>query len=396
MGKYTIQKEKIAQASRYLKEEGIDLWLIPTREGSDPALDLLTKVRTVGLGAFIITAGGTAMALTSRIDIQDVEESGLFEKVFTYADSFEDSLRTIITDMNPQSIALNFSTDDHLCDGLGQGLYNLVTRSLQEVFSGEFVSSEKILSKVRAVKSSEEIRCLKKAIEITNDIYDRVFTKIRVGMSEIEIGELFVDEMRAGNLVNGFIGEMAPPMVLKERISHRKPGEARIEPGDFFIIDFSISWEGYCSDIARTAYVLRKGEIDAPDAMKETFINAFEAISRAFSAVRPGVKGWEIDTIARSFLLEQGMPEITHATGHQIGLSTHDGGTLLGPKWPRYGSAPYGEIAEGMVFTLEPTILRDVGFSALVEENILVTGNGAEYLSRRQKELYLIPYSESK
>lgn len=390
MEPYAIQKEKLRQASGYLSEEDIDLWLIPTREGSDPSLDLLTKVRTVGAGAFLVYADGRCVAVASSIDAQDIEESGLFDRVIAYTDSYEEVLRDIVAEAKPRSIALNYSEGDHLCDGLGEGMYRLVTRTLKDVFSGTFCSSEKILSEVRAVKSPEELNCLKKAIQITTEIYDAAFARIKVGMSEIEIGELFVDEMRRRNVVNGS-GEAAPPMVLKERIAHRGPGEARIEPGDFLIIDFSVAWEGYCSDIARTGYVLRDGENEAPAAMRETFMNARDAITAAFDEVRPGKAGWEIDETARRYLLDHGMPDITHATGHQIGLAVHDGGTLLGPRWSRYGQAPFGLLSEGMVFTLEPTILRDTGYSALVEENILVTGSGAEFLSDRQMELYLIP-----
>lgn len=390
MDRYVIQKEKLAQASDYLRDEGIDLWLIPTREGSDPSLDLLTRVKTVGAGAFLITAGGEHLAVASSIDAQDIRESGLFTHVETYTDSYEEALEKTVARLAPGVIALNYSVNDHLCDGLGTGMYRLVTGALKNVFKGEYRSSEKILSRVRAVKSAEELKNLKRAIDITTEIYDIVFDRIRVGMSEIEVGDLFVEEMRKRGVINGTYGELAPPMVLKERIAHRRPGEARLEPGDFLIIDFSVAWEGYCSDIARTGYVLKEGETRPPAAMRETFENARDAISAAFEAVKPGRKGWEIDKTARDFLLEKGMPEITHATGHQIGLAVHDGGTLLGPRWARYGTAPYGEILEGMVFTLEPTILRDTGYSALVEENILVTKDGAEYLSKRQTELYLI------
>ncbi len=390
METYAIQKEKLRQASAYLADEHIDLWLIPTREGSDPSLDLLTKVKTVGAGAFLISAGGRYTAVASSIDAQDIEESGLFDKVVAYSDSYEEALKDVVREARPHSIALNYSEGDHLCDGLGEGMYRLVKKTLKDVFSGDFCSSEKVLSKVRAVKSTAELDRLRKAIHITTEIYEAVFPRIRAGMSEIEVGELFVDEMRERGVTNG-AGELAPPMVLKERIAHRRAGEARLEPGDFLIIDFSVAWDGYCSDIARTGYVLRYGETGAPVAMQETFVNARDAISAAFRAVRPGKAGWEIDAVARGYLLDHGMPDITHATGHQIGLAVHDGGTLLGPRWSRYGRAPYGVLSQGMVFTLEPTILRDRGYSALVEENILVTADGAEFLSDRQMELYLIP-----
>jgi Xaa-Pro aminopeptidase len=395
MKNYTIQKEKLNQASTYLAEEDIDLWLIPTREGSDPGLDLLTKIKTVGLGAFLITAKGKYLAICSRIDAQDIEECGLFSSVITYSDSFDNTLKELIGDLKPRKIALNYSIDDHLCDGIGTGLYRRIVKALTDTFSGEYCSSQDVLTRIRSVKSPEELKNLKIAINITTEIYDLVFKEIRSGMSEIEIGELFVKEMRKRDVINGTYGELAPPMVLKERLAHRQPGEARLVPGDFLIIDFSVAWKGYCSDIARTAYVLKKGETEAPTEMQETFTNARDAISAAFDVIKPGKKGWEIDDTARKFLIAHKMPDITHATGHQIGLAVHDGGTLLGPPWSRYGKAPFGVIEEGMIFTLEPTILREKGYSALVEENILITEKAAEYLSQRQMELYLIPYSDN-
>jgi len=131
-------------------------------------------------------------------------------------------------------------------------------------------------------------------------------------------------------------------------------------------------------------------ENEAPIEIRKTFEAAYGAISKAKDALKPGVCGYEVDGVAREYLLSKGMPEITHATGHQIGRECHDGGTLLGPRWDRYGNAPYEKVEENMVFTLEPTILPDQKPFILMEENLVVTGSGAEYLSRRQEELILI------
>ncbi len=92
--------------------------------------------------------------------------------------------------------------------------------------------------------------------------------------------------------------------------------------------------------------------------------------------------------------MTNGYPEITHATGHQIGRAVHDGGALLGPRWKRYGGAPYESLEKGMVFTIEPTLFLDDGVHFIVEENIVVTESGMEYLTQRQNELILIPYRE--
>ena len=124
--------------------------------------------------------------------------------------------------------------------------------------------------------------------------------------------------------------------------------------------------------------------------VQAAFHSAHEAITAAFEAVKPGLEGWRVDERARAVHLGNGFPEISHATGHQIGRHVHDGGTLLGPRWERYGAAPFGRLEPGNVFTLEPTILQSQGPSMLVEENIVVTETGARWLSERQDELWVV------
>ena len=388
--KYSVNQEKMDQAANYLAQHGIDLWLILTSEGSDPCLPLVTGVRTVGPGAFVLTSSGQRYALCSSIDAQDIEESGLFTEVIKYRENLAQPLQALVTQYAPKKIALNYSQQEHLCDGLTVGRFRWLQETLKDCFSGEWVSSELFLKDLRSIKSPEEIRRIQKAVDITLDIYAEAFAQIKPGLTEKQIGQLFVQAMEKRGVVNGLDKQLSMPMVLKGNIAHRAPSDWATEHGDMLIIDFSVDYEGYVSDIARTAYFLKPGEVEAPAEMKYSFESAYGAISQGFEALKPGKSGYEIDRAARDYLLSRGMPEISHATGHQIGRETHDGGTLLGPLWERYGEAPRGLIAENMVFTLEPTILPSEGPFILVEENVLVTATGAKYLSRRQENLILI------
>jgi len=387
---YTVNDEKMAQAARYLDQHGIDLWLIYTSEGADPCLPLVTGVKTVGAGAFVLTRSGQRFALCSSIDAQDIEESGLFEQVIKYQEGLAAPLRELIGRLQPQQIALNYSKEEHLCDGLTLGRYRWLVDTLTGCFDGRYVSSENFLKDLRSVKSPEEIRRIQKAIDITIEIYDAVFAQLRPGLSEKQIGQVFVAELEKRGVVNGLDKGLSAPMVLKGNIAHRPPSDSVVESGDMVIVDFSVDYEGYVSDIARTAYFLQPGETDAPPAMKAAFDAAYGAISAAFACLKPGAIGWQVDQAARQYLLDHGMPEITHATGHQIGRETHDGGALLGPRWERYGAAPCGVLQENNVFTLEPTILPETKPFILTEENVLITADGAKYLSRRQESLVLI------
>jgi Xaa-Pro aminopeptidase len=102
------------------------------------------------------------------------------------------------------------------------------------------------------------------------------------------------------------------------------------------------------------------------------------------------VAGWEVDAAAREALVGACFPEPRYALGHQLGRSAHDGGTLLGPRWDRYGTAPLGLVEEGNVFTVEfGTAVPGRGYIGL-EEDVLVTADGIEWLSTPQRELWLV------
>ncbi|HHY94730.1 MAG TPA: aminopeptidase P family protein, partial [Firmicutes bacterium] len=169
-------------------------------------------------------------------------------------------------------------------------------------------------------------------------------------------------------------------------VAHRQPTGAVIKPGDILLVDMSVKYQHYVSDVARTLYFLRPGESHAPETIESAFRVVHRAISEAAAALRPGVKGYEVDAVARRVLTTSGYQEISHALGHQIGRSTHDGGTTLAPRWERYGQAPYGTVRAGEVYTLEPTIIQPE-ISILTEEDVVVTEWGVRWLSRRQEEL---------
>jgi Xaa-Pro aminopeptidase len=155
-------------------------------------------------------------------------------------------------------------------------------------------------------------------------------------------------------------------------------------------IDFGVKVNGYVSDIQRTYYVLRQGESVAPPEVRKGFDTIVRAIESARLAMKPGVQGIVIDTTARRIVTDGGYEEFPHALGHQVGRFAHDGTALLAPQWEKYGRKPFVLLEEGMVFTIEPRLTVPGHGIATVEEMVVVTKDGAEYLSRTQKELRYI------
>ena len=105
--------------------------------------------------------------------------------------------------------------------------------------------------------------------------------------------------------------------------------------------------------------------------------------------IRPGVHGYEVDAVGRSTIVAHGYPEFPHSTGHQVGLEVHDGGTNLGPK----RKASMGVIRKNEIYAIEPTVLQDRSKgSAIIEDDILLTDDGCELISKRQTAIIEIPY----
>jgi Xaa-Pro aminopeptidase len=391
---YQIAREKLQQSVRLLNENHIDTWLILTREGTDSSVPLLFGTRSVHQAAIFINRTGEHVAITSVSDQGSYEQSELFSEVIPYHSDMDETFMKYFEKLNPNKMALNISEDDHLCDGLTLGLYMWLeqcigTNQLNQIE----VSSQSILKQLRSIKSPTELEYLQKAIDLTNEIYEEAFQNIRCGMTEIEIGQLFVDGMKKRGVTNGLDNPYDPPMVciVRKGLAHRKPADYETEPGDIVIIDFSLNYNQYKSDIARTIYFLKHGETRPPQDIQQAFDTAIEAITASINELMPGKKGFEVDAVGRSVIEGHQYPTIRHAVGHQIGRETHDGGTVLGPQ--RKPSRPNveGIVQNGEVYAIEPTVIQDDGLPCiLVEENVLVTASEPKIMSKRQMELVTI------
>lgn len=391
---YQIAKEKLDHAVTLLEKAGVDSWLVLTREGSDPSMPLLFGIRSFHTAAIFINRNGRHTVISTVSDKGNYEGTGLFAEVIPYYASLDEVFMQELEKLAPQRLALNISNHDHLCDGLTLGLYLWLEELLgKERLQAMEVSSEAILKELRSVKSPTEIACIQQAVDYTIEIYEEVFSQIVCGMTEIEMGELFVTGMKKRGLSNGLGNPYDPPLVCTVRngLAHRKPGDHKTIPGDIVIIDFSLKYKDYVSDIARTVYLLKPGETEAPEEIRRAFQTAIEAISTAIEFIRPGVKGYEVDAIARQVIEAAGYPTIRHSTGHQVGRETHDGGTTLGPRRTPPRPAVEGIVQVGEIYAIEPTVIQDDGLPCiLVEENVLITDQGVSILSKRQVELVTI------
>lgn len=384
-----LVRTKITQAAGLLKEFDIDCWVIFVRETSmmaDPVMPLLIGKDVTWQSFFVFTRTGESIALVGNFDEALFSKSGHFTKVIPYTQGVGKDFRDLITKLDPKSIALNYSIDDTGSDGLTHGMYLQLCEYLKGTdYANRLVSSLPVCSRLRSRKLPAEIDILSGNARLADEVWNKVADQIKVGMTEIEIGELIDAEIRLTGGTPSFptivnAGDKSDP-------GHGRPTEAKLAPGDLLHVDFGILKDNYCSDIQRLAYFRNRGESKPPDTLTDAFNCVRDIITETGKACRPGVKGHEVDALARKMLRDSGYDDYQHALGHQLGCSVHDGGAILGPQWERYGNTPHIPLEEGNVLTLELEImLPGIGCVGL-EEDVVVTGDGARFLGPRQTEL---------
>ena len=393
----TLLQEKTKQAIEILNEFDIDLWLTFVRETSgvrDPMLDFQIGSRDLTWpSALMFTKSGECIAILGNLEKDEIGKLGIFDSIFGYDKGIRSLLRETVTRIDPTRIAVNTSRNNVHADGLTHAMHAILTEHLAGTpYPNRLESAEPLVNALRGRKTPTEAKRVRKAVALTNEIYRKTFEAIRVEMTEKEVAAMMHTWVTEAGADLAWPRESNPAVNSgpESPIGHSGPTDIQIQPGHIVHFDFGVKVDEYCSDIQRVCYILRGGETTAPPEVQHGFDTVRQAIEKARAALKPGVQGVEIDTIARQVVTEAGYPEYMHALGHQLGRVAHDGGALLGPLWEKYDNDPKLELEVGQIFTIEPGL--DVpGYGHIgLEEDVLMTETRAEYLGAPQEQLVLL------
>jgi Xaa-Pro aminopeptidase len=393
----TLIQEKIEQAIGILKEQQTDMWLTFVRETSgvrDPILDFLIGHNDLTWpSALIITRKGEKIAIIGNLEKDSLQRLDAYDEILGYDTAVSGLLRDTITRLHPDRIAVNTSRNNVHADGLTHAMYEILVEHLKGTpYAERLVSAEPIVNALRGRKTPTEMARIKKAVEITDEIYEKTFAFIKVGMTEVEIGTYMQKLAKEYGVGFAWPAENCPAVNSgpDSPVGHNGPTGIKVERGHMIHFDFGVKYEDYCSDIQRVVYVLRDGETDAPPEVQRGFITVRTAIERSREAMKADVTGNSIDVISREIITDSGYPEYPYALGHQLGRVAHDGGALLGPLWEKYGDSPNQKLEVGNVYTIEPGLaVEGYGYMGL-EEDVILTDLSAEYFTQPQTEIVLI------
>ena len=243
--------------------------------------------------------------------------------------------------------------------------------------NAKLVPYNKEISGFRATKEAWEVELMLKAQEITDKAFAEVITRIKPGMSELDLqAELIYCLYK-----NGGTGLAFNPIVVSgpnTSLPHGVAGERIIQEGDFVTMDFGASYKGYCSDMTRTVAVGY-----ATEEMKKVYDTVLQAQQAGIAATKAGVIGRDIDAVARKVITDAGYGEyFGHGYGHSLGLEIHEAPN------PNPGNA--GPMPAGALCSAEPGIYLPGKFGVRIEDVTIVTENGTIDITKSPKNLIIV------
>ena len=240
-----------------------------------------------------------------------------------------------------------------------------------------YVPLKKLPQTLRQIKTPVEIVTMRKAAAITSEAFEAVLSKIREGMTELELRmELENTMYRLGAETLAFSTIIASG--VNGSLPHAVPGNRKLQKGDMITMDFGAKVGGYCSDMTRTVAL---GE-PSPE-MRKVYNTVLRAQSMCEVALAAGENCFDIDKKARDYIDSQGYAgKFGHGLGHCVGIDIHED--------PRLSPACHDVLKAGMVITVEPGIyLPGVG-GVRIENTCLVRENGCTPLTTAEKQLIIL------
>ncbi len=249
-----------------------------------------------------------------------------------------------------------------------EGMRKSLPKELGAARKGFFLATDDLTSRLREIKTDEEIAILRRAAALGCELFTDVQEHITFGATEMDLAlELEYRARQSGAEAMSFDTIVASGK--RSALPHGRATLQALPRRGFVTFDFGIVLEGYCSDMTRTVH-LGKG---SPRA-REVYAAVLEAQEAAVASVAPGVTCAAVDAAARSVLERAKLGKwFSHSTGHGVGLEIHEG--------PRLAAGVEQVLEPGMVITIEPGAYLPDEFGVRIEDMVLVTDAGGEVLT---------------
>jgi Xaa-Pro dipeptidase len=295
---------------------------------------------------------------------------------------FEGKAKSKPDGSSPFDVIRNILEENHAAKNIGVershiplSLYEKLTKKLHD---STFKDADPVMSECRLIKTQEEVSRLKRAAEVTGDAMLAAIKKMEPGVTEADlinvVKKTCLDEKCGWNHTNIGFSEDGATVTLSPSSFFSK---RQLKPGDSVRMDMGATFEGYESDVARTACLGQPQE--KVSRVHKAVLGAQRAV---IEAMRPGVTVSELHKIGVQHVRKAGFPEYSRGMiGHCIGVDIEEE--------PHISEGDNTVLEPNMVFAVElPYYIPSVA-GIQPEDVVVVTNDGAEILSDIDPDIYV-------
>ena len=380
---------------------GVDAWLVLCRENdNDPMARHVGCENAGGEAAFLffrVEDGVSPVAVSPAGEATALAELRAHDRVIEVerGSSVWAPVLELFQTHGPTSIAINRGSTP-IADGLSSTQYERMRAGLGG-WMDRTVSAEPLISEWLSVKAPAEVDVMRRAAALTARWQVEAYLEAVPGVTtDRDIADALEARMAAAGVGDGWAPDQNPAVNSGKDRGHSHPTRRVLRPGDFVQTDFGIRVGDWVTDIQRFAYVLAPGETEPPADALAKWDAAKRGRQAAFEAMRPGARGVDVDRAQRRVMREAGSLPVMWSTGHPVGYWAHDSGPSLGGG--QQGRTPSGRqldvLRPGMTFAFDGFYSWPLGGgdtkTISVEEMVVITDDGAEWLTPPQEDLVLI------
>ncbi len=389
-----------------MRQQKIDMWIVTNEEfHADPVTAYIAPPLPYdGRREFFIFAdrGGDKLDRIALVRYGEEHLKYFFEVLIPPGNQITATLRRIVEERKPKTIALNMGGTRGATNGLTHDAYKYLTDTLGQEYATRFVSAAPLIVEYMDTRLPEEVEHYRTAVALTDVLTRRAFSNEVITPGKTTVGDVrfwFLQQLNNLGLDVWFQPDLRIQRKSQEASKTLQflsvaEESAIIQRGDVIHIDCGVNYMGLSTDWQKMGYVLREGEKDAPEGLKQALTNTNRLQDALFTHIKPGINGFEVYEATMSDMKNTGIEAMIYS--HSVGNQGHALGASIDFRRPMAGAPLEPPFREGSYTSIELNTSTPVAewggqkVTIMMEDDAYLTKDGMKWFRPRQTAFYLI------
>jgi Xaa-Pro dipeptidase len=390
-----------------MRRHKVEMWIVTNEEfHADPVVEhIAPPVPYQGRRDYFIFTdrGGEKLERIALVRYTDEHLKSFFEVVSPPNRETQATLKKIVEDRNPKTIALNFGGVRGATNGLTYDAHKFLTETLGKEYAERFVIAAPLIVEYMDTRLPDELEHYRKAVELTEIITRRAFSNEVITPDKTTVSDVrywWLQQMNNSGLDTWF----HPDLRIQRRnqeisktqqfLSVADESEV-IRRGDVIHIDCGLNYMGLSTDWQKMGYVLSKGEKDVPEGLKRALANTNRLQDAMFTHIKPGAWGYDVYDATMDDMKGEGIEAMIYS--HSIGNQGHGLGASIDFRRPVTGVTSFEPTFRlGSYTSIELNTSTPVAewggqkVTIMAEDDAYLTADGMKWFRPRQTDFYVI------